>query len=160
MAFLILCVEKYVIAKHPETDWSVLSEWMWKATSEPWDEWDDRFMEIIPEFLFEFDSYDEAEFDNLTAEEYKTFTTLFSSRDKDLNALLLKLHELQQVYCYEAIPENGVAAINIVLEACKILEQNNIPLPEISSIAFSSFSEKNGWGEDFDGTNLSLILSK
>ena len=52
MAYLILCVERYVKTKYPDKDWSVLSQWMWDSTSEYWDEWDSKFMEIIPEFLF------------------------------------------------------------------------------------------------------------
>ena len=56
MAYLILCAELYVKTLNPDKDWSVLSKWMWDATSEYWDEWDSKFMEIIPEFLYEFDT--------------------------------------------------------------------------------------------------------
>ena len=159
MAYLILCVESYIKTKYPSKDWTVLSKWMWKSTSEYWDEWDDKFMEIIPEFLFEFDSYEESDFENLTKEEYDYFTDLFKDLPEDFNSLLLKLHEMNSIYCYEPIPGQGEGASKLIIESCAILKKYNIPLPAISTVAFSSFSEKNGWGENFDGTKLSIILN-
>lgn len=160
MAYLILCVERYVKTKYPDKDWSVLSQWMWDSTSEYWDEWDSKFMEIIPEFLFEFDSYEESDFECISEDEYNYFSSLYDGLSDEFNSLLLKLHELQQVYCYESIPGNGMDASKIAIEACSILENNNIALPELEKVAFSRFSEKKGWGNNFDGTRISLILNQ
>ncbi len=159
MAYLILCVESYVKAVYPDKDWTVLSQWMWNATSEYWDEWDSKFMEIIPEFLFECDSYEESDFECISEDEYEYFTSLFDGLSDEFNNLMLKLHELQQVYCYESIPGRGTDASKIIVEACNILEHNDIVLPDPEKIAFSRFLEKDGWGNDFDGTELSLILN-
>ena len=144
---------------YPDTDWSILSERMWDVTNSYWDEWDDSFIEIIPEFLFEFDTYDDSDFENLSREDYDYFSNLLKDRDSSLNNLLLKLHELQTVYCYSSTEGDGAEASEIVLSATEILTDNNVELPDISSVSFSSFSEKNGWGEMFDGTTLSLILN-
>lgn len=159
MAYLILCVELYVKTLYPDKDWSVLSKWMWGATSEYWDEWDSKFMEIIPEFLYEFDSYKESDFECISEDEYDYFTSLFDGLSDEFNSMLLKLHELQQVYCYESIPGNGADASKIVVDACGILEANHIDLPNLEKVSFSRFSEKDGWGNDFDGTKLSIILN-
>ena len=160
MAYAILCVEKYLLAKYPNDDWSVLSKWMWDVTSNYWDEWDYKFMEIIPEYLFEFNTYAESGFERITEDEYNLFVSLLKGKSDDLNQLLLKLHKIQEVYCYSSVPGHGDEASEIVLEACSILEKENIDLPDIESVSFSSFSEKDGWGERFDGTKLSLILNK
>lgn len=159
MAYIILCIEKYLLSMYPDTDWSILSERMWDVTNSYWDEWDNSFIEIIPEFLFEFDTYDDSDFENLSREDYDYFSNLLKDRDSSLNNLLLKLHELQTVYCYSSIENDGAEASEIVLSATEILTDNNVELPDISSVSFSSFSEKNGWGEMFDGTTLSLILN-
>ena len=63
MAYSILCVGEVLVAKYPDDDWSVLSKEMLKATSTYWDEWGNRFIEIIPEYLFEFDTYEESDFE-------------------------------------------------------------------------------------------------
>ena len=160
MAYIILCVETYLLAKFPEEDWSTLSQWMWSVTSSYWDNWGYKFIEIIPEYLFEFPSYEESDFEQLTNEEYDFFTKLLKNKPAELNQLLLKAHDLEEVYCYTRIPKHGQEAIDIVLEVCSILEKNKIPLPDIQLVQFSSFSEKDGWGERFDGTKLSLILGK
>ena len=127
---------------------------MWKATSGYWDEWDDRLLEIIPDYLFEFESYEGSDFDNLSPDEYDYFVSLFKGLPEDFNSLLLK----QAVYCYEPIPDRGAEASKIVMEACNILEQNEIPLPDIDTVTFSLFSEKYGWGDNFDGAEISTIL--
>ncbi len=48
MAYAILCVEKYLKEKYPDDAWNELSKLMWSVTSIYWDEWDNKFIEIIP----------------------------------------------------------------------------------------------------------------
>lgn len=160
MAYLILCVEKYLLSKYPDTDWSILAKWMWKSTSDYWDEWGNKFIEIIPEYLFEFDSYETSDFEAISKDEYLYFSNLFRDKQDIINELLQKLYDMQEVYIYTSIPGNGNEAIQIVLDMCNLLENENVPLPELSIVSFSSFKEKDGWGENFDGEKLSLILNK
>lgn len=159
MAYSILCVEKYLLDKFPNDDWESLSRLMWEATSSLWDEWADKFIEIIPEYLFEKPTFLESDFEELTEEEYNEFVLLLKDKPDTVNQLLLKLYELEQVYSYTSIPETGKEASQIVLDICSILEENEIPLPDLSTVQFSSFSEKNGWGNNFEGAAISLILN-
>ena len=165
MAYIILCIERYLLVKYPHKDWSKLSKIMWQATSEPWDEWMDTFIEIIPQYLFEFDSYEEADFEELSENDYDYFVELFDgvsnglgddSSDK-VNFLLYSLKELEEVYCYTSIPGTGEESIDIVFKVCSVLVEDNVELPQISKIKFSSFSERDGWGDRFEGKNISLI---
>ncbi|MCR5148222.1 MAG: hypothetical protein K6C35_04550 [Eubacterium sp.] len=155
---LLYVLKKYLITKHKGVDWTVLSEWMWKATSEYWDEWADKFIEIVPEYLYEFDSFEESSFEYITEEEYNYFSNLFKDNSDEIDGLLKKLLELEEVYCYTSIPGKGRESIQIVLNMCNILKNAGIDLPDPGIVSFSSFNEKNGWGEDFDGRKLSLIL--
>ncbi len=160
IAYAILCTEKYLVTKYPNEDWSALSKKMWKVTSTFWDEWDNKFIEIIPEYLFEFNTYADSDFEELSELEYNHFASLFKNKDDNVNILLMKLHELYQIYSFSSIPNKGIEASKIVIETCNILELNNIDLPDINVVKFSLFSEKNGWGNYFDGEKLSIILSK
>ena len=100
MAYAILCVEQYLLTKYPDRDWSHLSEEMWPVTNTYWDEWAERFMEIIPQYLFEHVSYQESDFEFLEETDYNVFSDLFrgisdghSDEEHDrVNYLLLSLY--------------------------------------------------------------------
>lgn len=158
MAYLIMCVENYLISRYPDKDWSVLAQKMWWATSTYWDDWDYEFMEIIPEYLFSKNDYISCGFDALSEEDYDYYTNLFRNMPDDFNRLLLNLHKLQEVYCYSSIPSYGKEAVEIVFDSVSILEKSNIVIPDSKLISFSSFSEKDGWGDFFDGTKLSRLI--
>ena len=66
--------------------------------------------------------------------------------------------KISMVYSYTVIPGIGRESIKLVEEAIKILKENGIELPDPDTVSFSRFSEKDGWGEPFDGKRLSIIL--
>lgn len=160
MAYGILCVESYLLNKYPHDDWKPLASLMWEATSSYWDTWDWKYIEVIPEFLFEKATFEESSFDYLTKESYDCFSTLLKGKDDNVNTLLIKLHELQEVYSYTSIPGKGKEASQLIVDMCETLNQENIPLPDLAKVRFSKFSERDGWGEQFDGSTLSQILTK
>lgn len=45
------------------------------------------------------------------------------------------------------------------MKVVSILENSEISIPDPEKVAFSSFSEKNGWGERFQGGYLSIICN-
>ena len=75
-----------------------------------------------------------------------------------MNDLLTIPTEIATIYAYTSIPGKGQESIKLVEKAITILKTNNIQPPDINEIEFCSFSEKNGWGEQFDGSKLSNIL--
>lgn len=131
---------------------------MWKGTSDYFDEWWYRFMEILPEYLYEFDSYKDADFDYLSEEDYNYYTEFLKDIDKNMEELLVTPGEIAMVYSYTSIPGKGKESISLVQKSIEILEQNGIELPDPKEVEFSSFEEKNGWGNSFDGRKLSVIL--
>lgn len=166
MAYIILCIEKYLLEMYPEKDWKELSKRMWKATSEAWDEWMDSFIEIIPQYLFEFDTYEDSDFEELSEEEYKFFIDLYSGVTEGLfddstnkvGYIINTLKLMEEVYCYTSIPGTGEESIDLILQVCEILEEDNVSLPDLDLVEFTSFDERNGWGEKFDGEKMSMIL--
>ena len=166
MAYAILCIEKYVSTLYPDKDWSPLSKKMWEVTCESWDEWIDTFIEVIPQYLFEFDSYEESDFENLTKDEYELFVELFSGvsdgeyddcSDK-VGYIINSLKLLEEVYAYSTVPTVGEESIDIILSICAVLESDNVEVPPVELVEFSSFEERNGWGNQFNGEDLSIIL--
>jgi len=159
VAYSIMCAERYAIAKYPNKDWKPLFTWMWQCTTDYFDEWYYRFMEILPEYLYEFDNYKDAQFDYLSEEDYNYYAAFLKDIDKNMEKLLVIPTKIAMVYAYTSIPSEGKESIKLVNDAIQILKSNSIEIPDPAAVAFSKFSEKNGWGEPFDGTRLSIILN-
>lgn len=47
-----------------------------------------------------------------------------------------------------------------ILPKCILEKKNNISLPDLRLVTFSKFSERDGFGEPFDGKKLSIFLKK
>jgi len=158
IAYTILCAEKYALAKYPDKDWKPLFKWMWTATSDYLDEWYYRFMEILPENLLEFSDYQSSDFEYLSEEDYRFYSGFMKDLDDNMINLITIPGKIAMEYCYSSIPGIGKETIGYINEAITILNNNNIELPSIETVTFSSFKDKDGWGNHFDGTVLSCIL--
>ena len=149
-AYSVMCAERYASSKYPQKDWRPLFSWMWKGTIEYFDEWYYRFSEILPKYLYEFDNYKDSGFEYISEEDYNFYSELLKDIDRNMEMLLSIPAKISMVYCYTAIPGIGKESIDLVKKAIKILKENKIELPDPEKVAFSQFSEKNGWGNGFD----------
>lgn len=77
--------------------------------------------------------------------------------DDELNYLLNKPFEMAMVYEGTEIGD-GEESFIIIKETERVLESNGIILPDVNAVSFSNSSERNGWGNYFDGSFLSVIL--
>lgn len=161
VAYAIMCLEQYLIMKQPSKDWTPLLKKLWAVTDGKMflDEWSSRIIDILPECFFEFKDYASSDFTYLTEEEYNTFKKLYEGLDEDFSQLMEKIHEMEEVYAYTVIDDNGEKCAEVLEEIINILEKNNIPLPDYNLVAFSKFEENEGRGETFDGTKLSIVLN-
>ncbi|MCF0241488.1 MAG: hypothetical protein HUK25_02570 [Treponema sp.] len=167
MAYTIMCVEAYLVKKFPERDWTIIAREMWKATNEYWDDFYDSFCELIPEIFLTYDSYNDDLAKSISEEEFSVVKELYSGitegleddPNDELNYMLNKPYEIAMVYEGTSIGD-GKESFDIIENTEKVLSSNNVPLPDYSKVLFSSASEKNGWGNFFDGTHLSIILNK
>ena len=158
-AYSVMCAERYAVIKYPDKNWKPLFAWMWKGTSEYFDEWYYRFSEILPEYLYEFDNYKDSGFEYLSEEDYDYYSAFLKGIDRNMEVLLSIPAEISMIYCYTTIPGTGKESIDLVKKSIKILKDNRIELPDPELVAFSRFSEKNGWGNDFEGRELSIVLN-
>lgn len=167
MAYTIMCVEAYLVSKYPDRDWTIVSREMWKATNEYWDIFYDAFCELLPEIFLTYDSYNEDLAKSISEEEFKIIKQLYAgittgSEDEsndEFAQMIRKPFDFCMAYEGTGIGD-GSEGYAIIKEAEKILTENGIPLPDYHKVEFSSYTELNGWGNDFDGRPLSVILGK
>lgn len=167
MAYVIMCVEAYLKSKYPDRDWTLIAERMWQATSMNWSDWPNMYSVLIPDVLLQYDDYDKDDMsESISRQEYSTLRKLYEgitngSEDDpsdELNYILNKPFEMAMVY-EGTIIGDGHESFDIIDETESVLRKNDIPLPDYKSVSFSSESELNGWGNDFDGRQLSVILN-
>ena len=166
MAYVIMCVEKFLVTKYPEKDWTLVAETMWKATETNWGEWPDEYSTIIPDVLLQYGEYDsnelgeyisEAEFESLKRLYYGITDGVDDDPSDEVNYMLNKPYEMAMVYEGTVIGD-GKESLDIISATEDVLKQNKISIPDYNKVAFSSSDELNGWGNDFDGRYLSIIL--
>ena len=149
--YTIMCIEEYLMTLAPEKDWTPLCEIMWSiAGDELWDGWLGKMVEIIPENMLEFNSYAESDFECLSEEEYVALKSLYAGMPEGLNTLIDCVFESVNVYAYGSILGCGQDSLDVVDEAASVLEEAGVSLPDAEAVAFSSFEQKSGWGDNFD----------
>ncbi|MDD7298666.1 MULTISPECIES: hypothetical protein [Fibrobacter] len=115
-------------------------------------------MEYIPKYLFEFESFEASNFEYIDKETYTNLKKLYKNVDDSLNKILLAIRNIEEEYAYSSIPGYGTASLEYIDEILAILKNNKIQPPDPQLVAFSNFSEEDGWGKAFDGTKLSMVL--
>ena len=103
IAYAVLCAESYALAQKPEADWKPLFEKLWEApASAPmnrWGEWADDFIEMVPEFLYAGDAYEDGDFYWLSRDLYDVLVPLEADMPTKWNDLLaaIQLAALQYI---------------------------------------------------------------
>lgn len=159
IAYVIMCFEKYVLAKYPRRNWAPVCDMMWRIcdSSDYIDNSAYRYMEIIPEYLYEFDNFQDAEFDYLTPEEYKIFTTIIPSDDPDVETIMHSIYSIAMEYAYTSIPPTAPDTIPYILKAEDCLKKSGLPLPDVSVL--TQYTDPvYWWGTPFDGRYLSTVV--
>jgi len=161
IAYQLLCVEKYFIAKYPEKDFKDLFSLLWQVTNEMYfDTFSGYLIELNKSCFFEFKTYEEQQWLYITKNQFDLFKELVSEFDEDDENILETLKDQAEVYAYTVVPENTKESIDIVFDTIEFLKQEKIELPDIKLVEFSTINQNNGWGDQFDGTKLSIILNK
>ena len=115
-------------------------------------------MEAIPEYLFEFDDYEAAEFEHLTREEFGEFRGLLDRNDETLDLLMHRVYDVAMCYAYTAVEAPPKEAVNLVFDSIGCLREHGIPLPDFDLVRGFSFSEFHGWGVHINPEGLSMVL--
>lgn len=157
IAFILMCIEKYLVAQYPEKDWTPLAEEMWKFNDSYWDEWLYSFIDLFPECIDENDSFEE-----YTGKySYDTFRNLYKDlRNNELNEMLDLFNCFMGIYLYTSVCHSTERMFpEVIEEIVSYLTKNNIPVPDVEKVAFSDIRQNHGFGENFNGRYLSIILN-
>ena len=161
VAYGIMCAEEYLIHKYQNKNWKIVFNDFWKITNlELWDEWMDEIIEIIPEYLFEFNDYMSSDFEFLTETKYDELKKIYDNTNDDVNIILKMVYELANSHAYSSISKNGKESLRQLEKIIIFLEDEGIAPPDTKDVQTHLFSERKGWGNPFDGTSLSKILKK
>lgn len=158
MAYLICSFEKLLQYYNCNIEeWRIVLEKLWMYTSIDYlDDWMYEFAEYLPDSILE-DKMDDAEY--ITEDEFKYMYNVYSNSNADINAFLHIMFECGTCEIYSKLCENSPATIKKITEAINILRKNNITLVDVKLFGKYKYSMCNGWGEKFDGKNLSLFLN-
>lgn len=160
VAYCVMCLENYVLEIYPDLDLAPVLRIAWAIVGDKGyiDLNANRYMEVIPEYLFEFDDYEAAQFDYLTEEEFDMFRQLLNPDDPALNLVMLRIYDIVMAYAYFGLPTSPVEAAELVLDVIECLQGHGVPLPDFELVRGFSFSEYHGWGVHISPEGLSRVL--
>ncbi len=160
IAFAIMCAERYALSKKPEGEWGAVFSELWRIADDVyWDDWSSRVIDLLPEYIYGLDHYVSDEFEWLGENEFNALKELYSGLGDDWTRLLQDIVDMEETYAYTSISGVGQESIRLLENILEILTANGVEPPSLNQVKFSLFSERNGRGEPFDKTRLSIVLS-
>ena len=160
VAYCIMCLESYALEAYPDRDFAPVLRLAWDIVGPEGyiDQNADRYMEAIPEYLFEFDDYDAAGFEHLTRNEFDGLRGLLDPDDSTLDLLMHRIYDVAMCYAYTAVETPSREAVDLVFDVVGCLREHGIQLPDFGLVRGFSFSEFHGWGVHVSPEGLSRVL--
>ena len=177
ICYLFMCIERYLIDRFPECDWTTVSKRMWQWSTNWWDKAWDIYSQVVPEFILEFDTYEktnECGYDGaLNEEDYIEITSLLlKATGGKRNDELYRVLYLPAEFGNECEGTGAEAAkqsvVSIIEEIESILERYNIALPDKALLKHFEYDSNKpavsgepdpAWG-GFENTEyLSIVLN-
>jgi hypothetical protein len=180
LCYIFMCIERYLTSLYPIRDWIPVAQKMWQWTTHCWDESWDIYSEAVPEYILEFDSYEETNRQNydgrLSKNHYDSVTALFkdiTDRNGDnadeFRRILMIPSDFGSICDGTSFKAAEPLVAELIEEIECILNRHDIPLPDKTLLNRFQFDRKSplspdeknlGWG-DFENTEfLSVILDK
>lgn len=168
LCYLFMCIEKYLITCYPERDWTPVAKRFWQWTNVYWDKGCNIYSPVVPEFLLEFDNYEETnlrEFDGILSQnDYMILKNLFNGittgrQDDELNRILMLPMNFMDCCDGTSFANANEPTLMIIYEAEQFLLSHGISLPSLCQIKNMTIGNKNGWGEFVDSEYLSIIIN-
>lgn len=160
IAYSNMCFEHYVLNKYPNCDFSKICKLMWNMVNES-DYIDNsayHYMEVIPEYLFEFETYAESDFEYISEEDFNMFRGILNKYDVNLNVIMHRIYDIAMEYAYQDFDYPAKNTVNYLFEIIDILNKSNIPLPDENLVSDFKFEQCDGWGDFINPTELSIII--
>lgn len=168
LCYLFMCIEKYLVTCYPHKDWTPVAKRCWQWTNVYWNEGCDMYSQVVPEYLFEFDNYEDANrlaFDGeLSEKDYLVLRKLFQgitsgSPEDEINQVLrlpIDFNNECEGTNFKAADEPTLAILHKMQH---FLSLHNISVPDINAVKNMTVDQKNGWGDFMDSEYLSIIIN-
>jgi len=167
LSYLFMCIEKYLVNRYPDKDWSVVADRLWNWTEEYWDDAQDKSDLIIPEYVLAYNSYEKVNrkcFDGELPEDlYNQLVRLYNGitsgdSEDEINKVLFTTVEWG-TYCEGAGVRDAMGpTVGLIEYLLSVLDKYEIEYPDIAKVQHLTFAEKGGWGEFCNCRHLSIIL--
>lgn len=162
VAYLIMCFERYVKHKYPEKDMSLPAKFMWNIVDHVAyiDDKAYRYMDVIPDYLFEADSYETSDMVDMTRKEYDVLVALLprAEEDPDLNTIMHRIYDVAMEFVYTEVKLDAPETKRYMAEVDWILAKNGVDAPDVNRLPQYEWDETHGWGKLIAPKNLSIIL--
>ena len=160
VAFGIRCFENVLLELHYNiAEWKPILEKLWLFTSIRYlDDWSGMIAEIIPDNLLEFRAYEEHNFEYLDERSFEYLYHLYQKIDENIDVLMTAIYNTGTSHAYSRIEKNGKESLRELEILVKYMEKIGVPIPDVTEFKQFSILENRGWGDRFDGKNISGIL--
>ena len=167
LCYLFMCIEKYLTATHPDREWNIVAKRFWQWTGIYWDEGVHIYSQVVPEYLFEFDNYDETNLKSfegdLSKEDYYTLINLFTgitdgNSQDEINQVLMLPIEFNNLCDGMYFKNADEPTLTLLYNLQQLLLSHDISLPDVDKISSMTIEEKNGFGNSIDSEYLSIII--
>lgn len=160
VTYCVMCLESYVLEAYSGCDFAPVLRLAWGIVGPEGyiDENAYRYMEAIPEYLFEFDDYEAAEFEHLTKAEFDELRGLLNPDDSTLDLVMHRIYDVAMAYAYTAVEVPPKEAVDLVWHVVSCLSEHGISLPDFDLVRGFSFSEFHGRGVHINPEGLSMVL--
>ena len=172
MAYIVMCIEAYLVNVWPDHDWRFLARGLWLFPSMPLYGWMLFYGMLLPgTHRIDKDIKDIQAY--YTLDEYQSLLQQYNGitdgrAGDEFNTVLRIPYEL--IWDAEDVASELPAinetswmlreSVNQINKLGSILSAHHIEIPDIHKIDFLSVKDDNAWGPRFDGKPLSIILNK
>lgn len=161
VSYGICCLEKVLIYyKCSLEKWKWILEKLWQYTDiEYLDDWYYEIAEFLPDSILEDTHYKTEEFEYLSETEFYSLVELYKQESNVLiNQIFRLIFEMGTMDLYSKLEGEAKNSLICLKKINSAMTQNNIEVPAVEPFIKYSYSEENGWGRDFNGRELSIIL--
>ena len=158
MAYLLRIFENMLFfLKCEKEEWSWILEKLWQYTNiEYLDDWMYEIAEYMPVSVME-DNMNDIEY--ISKNELKKLKILYANSPREVNEMLIILYELGTIDLYSKLQDGSPNTLIKLREGIDIAMKMGVKLPDESEFEKYRYTDGNGWGEPFDGSEISLYLS-
>ncbi len=175
LAYILMCVEAYLVTIYKERNWKPLAKAFWLFPSMCISEWLFFYGQVIPDTVLHDGGYDQLIPFYLTPDEYQILVQQYygitDGNPDDPNDELCTILNIpfDLIYEYDCVTSDGNpehkkwafdASVGLTNKIENILSNHHIALPDIHKLDFLAMKDNDIWGPHFDGEPLSIILNK